>query len=285
MQGEGVSELGLETGYASSGDGTQLLFRWHPATESKGLILIVHGFGEHSGRYLHVMRALNESGYSCFAFDLRGHGRSGGARAFVNRFSDYLDDVDAAIAWARERSPNLPLTLIGHSMGGLTVANWIADRGKEAHSFILSSPAIGVALPVPGWKDALGRVMSRFIPKLAIPTGLDPTLVSRDPAVVSAYTGDRLVLTQATARWYVEFLGAQVNALESAHRVKTSALILQAGADGLVDPEASRRYAGLLGGKDVSFSHHEGLYHELFNEPEQQAIFDEIVAWLDARRA
>ncbi len=278
-----MSELDIETGYAPSRDGTQLLFRWHPSPTPKGLILIVHGFGEHSGRYLHVMRALNEAGYACLSFDLRGHGRSAGTRAFVNQFSDYLDDVDAAIALARERLTGLPLTLIGHSMGGLIVANWIADRGHDAHSFVLSSPAMGVALPVPGWKDALGRVMARLIPTLAIPTGLDPGLVSRDAAVVEAYMGDRLVLTQATARWYVEFLEAQAHALESAHRVTHPALVLQAGADGLVDPEASRLYQERLGGEDVSFSLHPGLYHELFNEPEQRQILDEVVAWLDAR--
>lgn len=277
-----VGELDIETGYALSGDGTQLLFRWHPAADAKAVVLVTHGFGEHSGRYLHVFKALNEAGYACLAIDLRGHGRSGGVRAFVSRFSDYLDDLDCALALIRERSA-APLVLLGHSMGGLVVANWIADRGASAACFVLSSPGMGVALPVPGWKDALGKLMSRLIPTLAIPTGLDPKLVSRDPAVVQAYVGDRLVLTQATARWYVEFLKAQELALSTAPRVTTPALVLQAGADGLVDPLASKRYADALGGGDVTFSTYDDLYHELFNEPEQVRVLEDVVAWLDAR--
>ena len=276
-----MSQMDVETGYAPSADGTQLLFRWHPAADAKGLVVLVHGFGEHSGRYLHVAAALNDGGYSCFAMDLRGHGRSAGARAFVTYFTDYLDDVDAAVGLARERCPELPLILIGHSMGGLIVANWIADRGDSAAGFVLSSPGMGVALAVPVWKDALGRVMSRLIPGLAIPTGLDPRLVSRDPAVVEAYVGDRLVLTQATARWYVEFLAAQQRALETAPRVTTPALVMQAGNDGLVNPEASERYATALGGEDVTFTRYEGLYHELFNEPEKGEVLSAVVAWLD----
>ena len=273
----------IETGYAPSGDGTQLLFRWHPAESSRALIVVVHGFGEHSGRYVHAMNALNEGGYACLAVDLRGHGRSGGRRAFVERFTDYLADVDAAVGLARERMPGGQLFLIGHSMGGLVVANWIASRGGQAAGFVVTSPAMGVALPVPGWKDALGRVMSRLIPGLAIPTGLDPKLVSRDPAVVEAYVGDRLILTKATARWYVEFLAAQEGALRGAPGVTTPALVMQAGADGLVDPAASEQYANALAGDDVTFSRHEGLYHELFNEPEQREILASVVAWLDAR--
>ena len=209
--------------------------------------------------------------------------RSAGARAFINRFSDYLDDVDTAVALARERAAELPLVMLGHSKGGLVVANWISERGQEASCFVLSSPAMGVALPVPGWKDALGKLMSRLIPKLAIPTGLDPSLVSRDPSVVEAYVGDRLVLTQATARWYVEFLSAQERALATALRVIKPALVLQAGADGLVDPVASRRYAEGLGGDDVTFAPYEACYHELFNEPEQDRVFGDVVAWLDER--
>ncbi|MDP6943713.1 MAG: alpha/beta hydrolase [Myxococcota bacterium] len=278
-----MSDLDIETGYAPSSDGTQLLFRWHPVAGARSLVVVVHGFGEHSGRYLHVMDALNEAGHACLTIDLRGHGRSGGRRAFVERFSDYLDDVDAAVGLARERMAEGELFLIGHSMGGLVVASWIAERGDQATGFVLSSPAMGVALPVPGWKDALGRVMSHLLPGLAIPTGLDPNLVSRDPTVVEAYVGDRLILTRATARWYVEFLAAQAQALARAATVTKPALVMQAGLDGLVDPTASERYAGALGGEDVTFSRYEGLYHELFNEPEQREVLAAVAEWLDTR--
>ena len=273
----------IETGYAPSGDGTKLLYRWHPIDDAKGVVCVTHGFGEHSGRYLHVLKALNEAGYSGFAFDLRGHGRSGGRRAFIRHFSEYLDDLDAAVSIVRERAARAPLVVMGHSMGGLVVANWMAQRGSDAHSFVLSSPGFGVAMAVPEWKDALGKLMSRFIPTLAIPTGLDPKLVSRDPQVVEAYTGDRLVLTQATARWYVEFLAAQKRALSSANSVTKPALVMQAAEDGLVDPRASRLYAEALAGDDVTYVSYAGLYHELFNEPEQDQVMRDVVAWLDER--
>ncbi len=275
-----------ETGRMPSRDGCSLYYRWHPVAAPRGTVVIVHGFGEHSGRYAGVIADLNARGYAVLAFDYRGHGLAAGPRAYVGRFSQYLDDLDAAIARARaclSGAERRPLFVLGHSLGGLITAAYALDRGEGLSGFVVTSPALGMALAVPAWKDALGRVMSRLIPRLSIPSGLDPALVSRDPEVVRAYAADPLVLTKATARWYTEFLDTQARVMASAPRITLPALVLAAGADRLADPEVSRRFEETLGSKDKRFVIYEGLYHEIMNEPEKAKVLDAIGAWLQAR--
>ena len=275
-----MSDPTPETGYARGAGRSRLFYRWHPAAEPKGTLVITHGFGEHSGRYLHLLAWLNQHGWSALAYDYRGHGRADGRRAYVDRYDDYLDDLGVALDLARERSPGSPLFLIGHSQGGLITATYAARRRPDVLGMALSGPAMGLSLPVPGWKDALGRAMSRWWPSLTIPTGLDPGLVSRDPDVVAAYRGDPLVLTKATARWYVEFITAQAAILELAPSCTLPTLLMQGTDDGLVSVEASRRFFDRLGAADKTWQPYGGWYHEIFNEPDKEQVFDALGDWL-----
>ena len=148
-----------ETGYVRGPGSGRIFYRWHPAAEPRATILVIHGFAEHSGRYLHVFDRLNEAGFDCFAIDYRGHGRADGRRAYIDRFADYLDDVSAGFDLMRERRPDGPRFLLGHSQGGLICAAHAMGRRPAIDGLVLSGPFLGVALKVPAWKDALGRVL------------------------------------------------------------------------------------------------------------------------------
>lgn len=274
---------GTETGYVSSKDGTRLFYRWRPADDAAGAVVVVHGFGEHSGRYGHVQEALAARGLASVAFDYRGFGRADGQRAFVLRFADYLDDVARAVAFSRERAPGLPTFLLGHSQGGLVAALYAIERPDGLAGSVLTSPAFGASVRIPAWKDGLARVLSGLVPRFSLPTGIPSDGVSRDPEVVRAYDEDPLRARVATARWYTELLSAQARAMEGAPRLSMPVLVIQAGADRLVSPDASERWTGLVGSDDRRFVRWPGLYHEVMNEPEKGEVLAEIGAWIEER--
>lgn len=263
-----------------AGAAGQLFYRWRPVDDAVAVAVIVHGLAEHGGRYQHVMAALADAGIASLALDLRGHGRSDGTRVFVERFEDYADDANRAVAKARALAPGLPLFVIGHSMGGLATVLLALDHGAGLAGIVLSSPGLRNAIKVPAWKDALGKVMARLLPKLAIPTGLPAEWVSRDPEVVAAYSSDPLVTHKATARWYAEFLKAQGRAMAEARKITMPILILTAGKDKLVEPAAQRELFDAVGSPDKEHIPYPELYHEIFNEPEQAAVFADLARWV-----
>lgn len=264
-------------------DGTRLFYRWHPVSEARASVVIVHGFAEHSGRYGGVISRMNAAAFNVLAFDYRGHGHAEGRKGYIDRFSEYVEDTRCALDFVEDRTRGVPLYVIGHSQGGLIVLATALSQQQRIAGCVLSSPALGIAVPVPAWKDALGRVMARVLPSLAIPSGLDPLHISRDPQVVQDYVADPLVPTFARARWYVAFTEAQAEMARRAPEIRLPILVLQAGADRVVDPDATERLAGRLGSDDVTFERLDGLYHEIFNEPEKEAVLDQVVAWIEAR--
>jgi len=272
-----------ETGTLEGKGGLRLYYRWRPVDDARAVAVVVHGLAEHSGRYEHVFAALGEGCVSALGVDLRGHGRSGGARVYVDRFEDYVEDVERAIALARERAPGLPLFVIGHSMGGLVAIHHALAHGAGVAGYVFSSPGLRAAVRVPAWKDALGKVMSKVWPGLAIPTGIGPELVSSDPAVVAAYANDPLVTKTATARWYASFVAAQASAMARAGELLRPSLVLLGEADKLVDPRGGQDFFAVLGATDKTLKTYPGLYHEVFNEPEQQRVLADVVAWIGAR--
>ncbi len=282
-----MAELISDTGTLHRPDGTRLFWRsQRPAPNGvppKALVVVLHGVAEHSGRYVHVIAHLAAAGYAVFALDHRGHGASSGKRVFVERFRDYTDDVQAMIAHAQSIVPGRKVVLLGHSMGGLIAIQHLIDHAGVAELAVLSSPGLGIAVPVPKWKDALGRVMSKVWPALAIPTGIGPELVSRDAAVVKAYADDPMVTKTATARWYTEFLDAQGRAFERAAGIKLPLLVLTAGQDRLVSVPAQDKWFKAVASTDKTQIPYPALYHEVLNEPEKLAVLTDVTQWLDAR--
>ena len=265
------------------GGAPDLLLRRWPCAGPRGRILIVHGFGEHGGRYGHVAEALIAAGLEVGAVDLRGHGGSGGTRAFVERFDDYLDDVDAALALLRDEGGKLPLFLLGHSMGGLVAALWILEQRALADGLVLSSPGFAFALKVPAWKAAAGRICSRLAPKLALPSGLDRGLLSHDPEVARALERDPHSQTATTARWYTEALAAQARAAELAAGLEVPLLCQVAGDDALVDTRATRSFFDTATSSEREWLCYDELYHEIYNELGRERVLSDLTAWLGTR--
>ena len=191
---------------------------------------------------------------------------------------------DRALGEVKRRAPALPVILIGHSMGGLIVTLWALHRDDVA-GLVVSSPAYANKVVVPPWKDALGKAMSKVWPALAIPTGLDAALVSRDIDVVNAYDADPLVTNKATARWYTETLDAQATVMTQAKQMTVPLLALAAGGDQIVDATAIDTFVQACGSADKTIQHYPELYHEVFNEPEREAVFADVVGWIQARTA
>lgn len=278
-----MSDLISETGFLSRPDGTRLFWRARRPAAAKALVVVSHGLAEHSGRYQHVIDHLAAAGYACIACDHRGHGQSSGPRVFVERFRQYTDDLQAVVAHGQLQAPGKKVVMLGHSMGGLIAIQHLIDHAGVAELAVLTGPGVGVAVAVPKWKDALGKVMSKVWPGLAIPTGIAPELVSRDPAVVKAYKDDPMVTKKATARWYTEFLDAQARAFDKAGTIKLPLFALYGGQDGLISTSAIERWFRVVGSADKTLTPYPALYHEVMNEPEKATVLGDITRWLDAR--
>lgn len=263
-------------------DGLKLhAYRWAPGGPAKLEVILLHGYGEHAGRYAHVAEVWNQDDIGVNAVDLRGHGRSEGRRGYVDRFSDYHRDAEALYDRVRARDAT-PVAVFGHSMGGLLAAHWLLARGVEGvRGLALSSPYLGLAFPVPAYKLALGRLLSRAVPTAAIPSGLTGADVAKDPDIARTYDHDPLNLKKATARWFTESERAMEDVLRGAHRLRLPTLLAFAGADRVASPAAAERLATCLPG-EPTVERVEGAYHEILNEPEPRRtqIARRYGAWL-----
>jgi len=262
-------------------EGLELYYqRWRPGGEPKAVLTIVHGFGEHSGRYANVVNWLVPKGYAIYAFDLRGHGRSPGQRSYINRWAEYREDVRAFLTFAQKQEPGRPLFLMGHSMGGLIVLEYTLHYPEGLQGVIVSGPALAQTGVSP-LLMALGRLLSRIWPRFTLETNLDATAISRDPAVVEAYVNDPLVHSVATARLGAEMSKAMAWVNDHAADLRVPLLILQGGADRLVSPEASRAFFERVASEDKTFYEYEGYYHEPHNDVGKERPLADLEAWLE----
>jgi len=276
-----------QTGSLTTPDGLSLFYRvWRQegtGEEPRATFAVVHGLGEHSGRYQNLTDYFVPRGYAVYAFDLRGHGQSEGRRGHVNRFGDYFTDVRAFLELVRSAAPHQPTFLLGHSLGGLIVLGYALHHPEGLKGVISSGAALRLTMTVPGWKLTLGRLASRLLPTLAQPNGLDPGLLSHDSSVVEAYQTDPLVHDRVTARWSTEFFAAQTVILENAPKLSLPCLILHGGDDQICAPHGSRLFFERAGVADKHHIEYPGLYHEIFNELEKERVFADIEAWIQPR--
>jgi lysophospholipase len=277
-----MAEPAQYTEFIESKDGTQLFCRMMGHPESPATLLFIHGFGEHSGRYEHVMTWFHRRGYDVASFDYRGHGKAQGRRGHVQAFRDYNDDVDAFVRWAMSRSTgDRRLFMVGHSLGGLISAGYVLEQPEGIDGLVLSSPFLGLKMKVPAAKVAAGKVMSRVLPTFSMPAGVPPEYLSTDPAVGEAYTKDPLVGTVCTARWFTETMAWQQRVLRGASSIRVPVLLLQAGDDKIADPNVSQAFLAAVGSADKEMQWYDGLYHEIFNERDKETVFADLAAWLD----
>ena len=263
--------------------GEQLYVRhWAPEGTPRAVVLIVHGLGEHSGRYGHVAARLTDAGYVVWAYDHRGHGRSTGTRAHVDRYHDFLDDLELVRRHVVAQHPDLPLVLLGHSMGGNIALAYALDEQDHLAGLVLSGPAVALPDSVPGALVGVSKVVARVAPTARV-LALDATQVSRDPAVVAAYQADPLVHHgKMTAGLGVALLTSMSSFPDRVADLRVPTLVMHGTDDGLADVAGSRMLEAKAGSDDLTVTYYEGLAHEIFNEPEQDEVLDAVVAWIDA---
>ncbi|MDQ2959819.1 MAG: lysophospholipase [Candidatus Dormibacteraeota bacterium] len=256
---------------------------WLPDGEALGTVVIAHGIHEHGGRYQHVAARLVADGWVVGSLDHRGHGLSGGRRGAVERFEDWVTDLDTYIADVLARTPQ-PVFLVGHSLGGLIACVYTLRHADRLRGLVLSSPAVLAPAGLSPTTVRAGRLLSRFAANLPV-IALRRDAVSRDPAVVKAYLGDALVHPgRIRARTGAEILDATLEVRRRAAEIVLPLLAVQGSADLLVDPGAAAWIDSHAGSPDHTLRVYEGLYHEVFNEPERDLVLDDVAAWLGAHR-
>lgn len=248
----------------------------------RGVVVIVHGLGEHAGRYEHVARRLNQWGFAVRGYDQCGHGESGGTRGGLPTDTRLLDDLADIVDSTRARmAKGTPLILLGHSLGGLVVARFVALAIRAVDAVVLSSPALDAGLS--GFQKLLVAVLPRIVPDLRVGNGLKPQFISHDPAVVAAYRADRLVHDRISARLALFIATAGPSTVALAGQWKVPTLLLYAGDDRLVNPQGSRAFAAAAPARWVRAVCFDRLYHEIFNESDSSPVFDTLKSWLDQR--
>ncbi len=269
---------------ASCGAGETRLFcqSWSVANP-RSLLVLVHGLGEHSGRYEPLLRALSGHRISVVSQDLRGHGRSEGKRGHVDRFDDYLADLGSLFDTLRAEHSGSPAFLLGHSLGGVIAASYALARPDDLSGLILSSPGFVPRVRVPFWKDEIGRVCSWLVPRLTLRTGIEVEALTHDPDVQAAYRADPLIHHVASTRWYREFLAAGRRCLVEAERLELPLLAFHGGADSVVSSAGTELFVQRARSIDKTMTIFAGLYHETMNETEAEraAVLEHVVTWLD----
>ena len=267
----------------SAGAGAKLhVTHWLPDGRPRAVVLLAHGYAEHAGRYGHVAKRLTEAGYAIYAVDHWGHGNSDGEGGYVPRFSAFLDGMAELLTLVEINHGDTPRLLLGHSMGGLIATLFLVERQQAFVAAALSGPAILPAEPPSRVTVWLSRFLSRFFPRLGV-LSLDANGVSRDPAVVEAYRADPLVYEgKIGARLGKEFMDAMAVAQADAPKIRLPILIQHGEADRLTAPAGSRYLFDNVASKDKKLEIYPGLFHEIYNEPEQGVVLDDLVGWFDA---
>ena len=243
--------------------------------------VLMHGFSAHVGLYSHVAAALADHGIAVTQFDARGHGKSGGRRGHVDDFGDYLDDLSMVIEWARRKNSTLPWALVGHSLGGAIVAAYVLDekRVEKPSRLVLAAPWLKLKMKVPAPKRLAANVVAKVYPTLSMGNGLLAENLSRNPEVLAGFDSDPLVHHVASAGWFMTTLRAQAHLRTHAAELKVPTLMLLPGDDRIVANEASETFARNAGAI-VEVRRYEGLFHELYLEPEAETVVTDIRRWL-----
>lgn len=262
-------------------DGLNLYFQgWQTQQDQKAVICLVHGLGEHSGRYVLWAEMLNLAGYSLISYDLRGHGKSGGNRGHISSTDDYLRDTDILLKEADERFRGVPCFIYGHSLGGLIVVNYVLRRKPKIAGVVITALSNNTALQKQTGKITIARSLGAILPNLSMSTGLVPSTISRDPDVVKEYIADTLVHSKATLRFATSTL--DMIAWNDLHASEWTlpVLFMHGEKDQLGYVEGSREFASKING-DCTLKIWPGLFHEVHNEPEKEEVFQYLLTWLD----
>lgn len=255
---------------------------WEPEKPAKALVCLVHGIGEHSSRYAHVAKYLNNAGYVLLAFDHRGHGRSKGQRGFFPSYKMVMKDIAKHLSQGISRYPNIPVFLYGHSMGGNLVLNYVLRNRPNIKGIIATAPFLKVAFELSSIKQFFGIFLKYILPCVPMSNGLDTKDVSRDKQVVDDYDNDPLTHDRITPSFY-HILEAGEWALHHAKEFPLPLLLMHGSEDHITSHKNTIVFAKDVGNK-ATLKIWDGLYHEIHNEPEQKDVLQAMVNWLDVQR-
>ena len=275
--------MGVFESELTTADNLSLFVRaWEPETEGRAVVCLIHGLGEHSGRYAHVAATLNGSGYVVYAFDLRGHGKSDGIRGHASSYDILMDDISLFIAAASLRYPQMPLFLYGHSLGGSLAVNYVLRRHPVLNGVIVTAPGFRTAFAAPRGKMCMLRILYHLWPSFSVGNELDIGGLTHDPEVIRTYRSDPLVHNRITPGLALAALKAGEWAIRQAPAFPLPILLMHGSDDLLTSVAASREFAAGAG-KMCSLKIWDGLYHEIHNEPERNQVFSIMLAWLKQR--
>jgi acylglycerol lipase len=274
-----------EEGRFSGEGGVEIYWQaWLPDDEAspRATVVLAHGASEHGGRYAWTGEELAKRGYALYAIDHRGHGRSSGSRAVIDRMRNAVEDLHTLVEKAHAKQPDRPLVLLGHSMGGAVALAYTSEHEDALDALVLSGP-LAVLEAAPAVQRVAGRVLSVVAPKLGV-VGIDSSAVSRDPEVVKDYDADPLNYHgKLPARTVAELTSAIDGFPAAVAEFKLPLLVMHGTADRLVPIAGGQMVAERAGSEDKTWKPYDGLFHEILNEPERQQVVDDIADWLDER--
>lgn len=255
---------------------------WLPEGESKAVLLIVHGLAEHSGRYMNVVNHFVPLDYAVYGIDHLGHGKSSGTRVYVEKFEDFTETLRVYFDMVHKWQLDKPIFLVGHSMGGLISAIYLLNHQPGLKGAVFSGPSVKVPGNISKAIIFVGNALSALMPKFKL-IGWEAEAISRDPLVVKAYLIDPLVHKgKITARLGVELLKAMQRVTAEASKIQLPVLVVQGSADRLVEPDGAQMLYDMVSSVDKTIKIYDGLYHEVFNEPEHNQVLCDIKTWIEA---
>lgn len=271
-----------ETGSFTGKGGIEIFFQKWIADKAKAVIILVHGLGEHSGRYENLLKSLADKKVSVFAIDHRGHGKSDGKKGHIDSFMDYVYDLKLFLEFIKEENKGLPVIVFGHSLGGVIASKYAMTYPDDLSMLVISSPGFAPAFKLPAWKIKVSSFFSSRISSLTFPNGLNISDISHDKDVVAAYQNDPLVHNKVTARFVVEFMRAGQECLANAGSIKKPLLVFAGGGDHIADSKAAEKFYNAASSSVKKLFIFEGLYHETMNETaaEREKVLNDVTGWI-----
>lgn len=256
------------------------IFAWYlrPSSDPKSIILLVHGYGEHSSRYISWAHRFVAEGYAFLSWDHAGHGQSEGQRGHIKGMDQYFNEIITALAWANNSFPGVPITLYGHSMGGTIALNYAINNNANIKLLVVTSPWLQLAKPVSGILQGIVSIASSIVPRLSIKAPLDAKLISHVEEETQMYATDPLNHTKITPRLLHEIDKSGRYIMKNASKIGTPTLLLHGNADGITSFNATSQIAKII--EKCSFVPWKNMYHELHNETVREEVFNLIVQWL-----
>lgn len=279
-----VSEHHSSTGYLYSSDQTPLFYRHYAALNPKATVLVIHGFGEHGGRYAHVIDQLLKRHFEVFSIDFRGHGRSQGPRGDVEHFEQYEEDLHATIKYINaQKRPGQKLFILAHSMGALVSMRLIAKKAEGVDGMVLSAPLFALSPNIPAWKKCGAMMLAKIVPTMKFPAGIKGDQLTTDMALARAYDEDPLVLKLISVRAFCQIQAGVKGSAEL--RLRPAFFIQIAGRDGIVDPKAALAWWNSIKHErsDAAMKCYDSFLHEIYNEKQREEAISDALNWIEDR--